>query len=45
MLIYYDTVGPAHDDRLEYTHSGVPDPTEQQHYNDFANSPIFDHHN
>lgn len=43
MLIYYDTIGPAHDDRLEYTHSGVPDPVEQQHYNDLANSPVFNH--
>ena len=30
----------SHDDRVGYTENGVKDPTEQAHYNAFANDPL-----
>jgi Carbohydrate binding domain len=36
----FDTIGVA-DTRISYTHTGVFDPVEQQHYNAFANDPRF----
>lgn len=36
----FDTIGVV-DTRISYTHTGMFDPVEQQHYNAFANDPTF----